>query len=52
MEKENLFQPFPLGKFCLVQHYGVPTPVSWWEIREIMRSHEVMETCASILWAE
>ena len=48
MKQKNLFTPFSLGKFCLVQNFGAPTPVSWWEIREIMRSQEVMETCASI----
>ena len=52
MKQNNLFTPFPLGKFCLVQNFGAPTPVSWWEIREIMRSQEVMETCASIAWAD
>ena len=48
MLKNDLFSPFPLGKFCLVRQFGVPTPVSWWEIREIMKSDEVRDLCSSI----
>ena len=48
MLKNDLFSPFPLGKFCLVRQFGVPTPVSWWEIREIMKSEEVRDLCRSI----
>ena len=48
MLKNDLFSPFPLGKFCLVRQFGVPTPVSWWEIREIMKSDEVRYLCGSI----
>ena len=48
MLKRDIFNPFPLGKFCLVRQFGVPTPVSWWEIREIMKSEEVRDLCSSI----
>ena len=51
MLKNDLFSPFPLGKFCLVRQFGVPTPVSWWEIREIMKSDEVRDLCRSISYA-
>ena len=51
MLKNDLFSPFPLGKFCLVRQFGVPTPVSWWEIREIMKSDEVRDLCSSISYA-
>ena len=51
MLKNDLFSPFPLGKFCLVRQFGVPTPVSWWEIREIMKSEEVRDLCRSISYA-
>lgn len=48
MLKRDIFNPFPLGKFCLVRQFGAPTPVSWWEIREIMKSEEVRDLCSSI----
>ena len=48
MLKRDIFNPFPLGKFCVVRQFGVPTPVSWWEIREIMKSEEVRDLCSSI----
>lgn len=51
MVKNDLFRPFPLGKFCLVRQFGAPTPVSWWEIREIMKSDEVRDLCHSISYA-
>ena len=50
--KKDLFHPFPLGKFCLVQDLKTPVPTSWKDIVEIMKSKDVLATCYSIAEAE
>ena len=44
----NLFSNFHLAKFCLVRNFGAPTPVLWSEIKEIMTSEKVRDTCRQI----
>ena len=52
MSETTLFKPFPLGKFCLVQNFKTPVSVSWDEIKQIMSSKEVRETCYYITMAD
>lgn len=37
-----------LNKFCLVQNFRAPQPTSWSEIKELMRSTQVINTCKAI----
>ena len=37
-----------LNKFCLVQNFSAPQPKTWSEIKELMRSTQVIKTCKAI----
>jgi hypothetical protein len=36
------------NKFCIVNNFGSPAPVSWQEIKELMRSAQVVNTCKAL----
>ena len=37
-----------LNKFCLVQNFAAPQPKTWSEIKELMRSTQVINSCKAI----